>query len=373
MPRRGTAEPSTTVGRPQSMESIRQDWDRLALATGHPFATWEWNSLWWERFGRDRELYLHTCRDAGGEVVAILPLYVAARRPVRVARFIGYADMHTPLCALEDRPLAAAGLRQVLRGRGSCRMLYAERMPADEHWAAPIGGTTLNSGQCPVLDFGGRSWDEIMAEKKRKMRGNLRRAEAKLISDHGVEFRLADDPERIEDDMHALFRLHALRWGNETTGVFEGERARFHLDFAFAALERGWLRLWLAEKQGEAVGAWYGWRYAGSEWFFGGGRDRLFDNLSLGSVMLVRAMRAACEDGMRTFEFLSGDEAYKWRFATGGSRPGLFGARERPVRAPRTRCRGGISGFRRPPATGQADRRVKRCPTCFNSRSVCRR
>ena len=115
--------------------------------------------------------------------------------------------------------------------------------------------------------------------------------------------------------MDALFRLHGARWGGESSGVFAGDGAEFHREFAAVALERGWLRLWLAEIDDEPVAAWYGWRFAGSEWYYQAGRVDDYDRLSLGFVLLSHTVRAACEDGMAAYHFLAGDEGYKARFA----------------------------------------------------------
>jgi len=101
---------SFELERVERLEDLREDWIRLADQTGHPFATWEWNQCWWRWFGEDRELYTYRCRNGNGDVIAILPLYVAAVRPLRVARFLGYADMHSPICEPSTRPLVAEAL-----------------------------------------------------------------------------------------------------------------------------------------------------------------------------------------------------------------------------------------------------------------------
>ncbi len=87
-------------------------------------------------------------------------------------------------------------------------------------------------------------------------------------------------------------------------------------EFAAAAERRGWLRLWIAEIDGEPVAAWYGWRFAGSEWYYQAGRDARFDELSLGFVLLAHTVREACADGVAAYRFLDGAEPYKWRFAS---------------------------------------------------------
>jgi CelD/BcsL family acetyltransferase involved in cellulose biosynthesis len=299
----------------ERLEDIREDWDRLAAETGHPFATWEWNAEWWGRFGKGRELYSFAALDGEGVVRAILPMYMAATKPLRVARFLGYVDLHSPVCAPSDRPLAARALRQLTRSPYRCRLVYLERLPGDQGWGDLLGGRTLHTGHDPVLQIGGRSWEEVLAQRSRNLRQQLRRRERRLLEEHDMTYRLARDPERLPADMDALFRLHAARWGDEATGVFEGDRGAFHRRFAAAALRRGWLRLWLAEIGGKPVAAWYGWRFSGSEWYFQAGRDPAFDQLSIGLVLFAHTIREACRDGMGSYRLLAGLESYKLRFA----------------------------------------------------------
>src|SRR5204862_6229605 len=134
---------------------------------------------------------------------------------------------------------------------------------------------------------------------------------------------------RLQADFDALARLHIMRWGQESVGSLEGERAAFHREFAAVALEQGWLRLWLAEIDGEPVAAWYGWRFAGDEFYFQAGRDTRFDEYSVGFVLMVHTLREACRDGVDTYHFLAGDEAYKGRFTSEdpGAETRLLGSR----------------------------------------------
>ena len=74
----------------EDLESVRADWQRLALASRNVFATWEWTTLWWSHFGQDRRRFVVTCRAADGTLVAIVPLYLWRERPVRILRFLGH-------------------------------------------------------------------------------------------------------------------------------------------------------------------------------------------------------------------------------------------------------------------------------------------
>ena len=165
-----------------------------------------------------------------------------------------------------------------------------------------------------MLRLAGMSWEDFLASRSSNFRGQVRRKERRLIEEQGLSFRLADDTSRLADDLDTLFRLHALRWGKASTGVFEGDLGKFHREFAASALHQGWLRLWFAEIGGEQVAAWYGWRFAGAEWYWQAGRDTRWDDYSLGFVMLAHTVREACRDGVSAYHFLAGGDAYKGRF-----------------------------------------------------------
>lgn len=311
------ATDAVTVERAERFDDLRGDWIRLADSADHPFATWEWNAGWWQRFGAGLDLHALACRREGGGVVAIVPLCVGGTGPLRVARFLGDGDLRGPVCAAADRPVAAAGMREaVASGSGSYRLLLAQRLPGEQGWSALLGGRRVATHVDPVLPLAGLSWEEFLASRSRNFRQQVRRRERKLVEEHGLAFRLSDDPDRLSTDLDALFRLHAMRWGAGTSGVFDGERGDFQREFAAAAQRRGWLRLWIAEIGGEPVAAWYGWRFAGSEWYYQAGRDPRFDDLSLGFVLLAHTVREACADGVDAYRFLDGAEPFKWRFAT---------------------------------------------------------
>ncbi|MEX2108320.1 MAG: GNAT family N-acetyltransferase [Solirubrobacterales bacterium] len=308
---------ATEIERAEGLEDLQSEWTSLAESSDHPFATWEWNSGWWRHLGAGRELQAFTCRDDAGKVVAILPLYRTKAGPLKIVRFLGDGDLRGPVCSPEDRPVAAACMREVIRSRAaSCGLLLAERLPGGQGWESLLGGRRLATHPDPVLPLKGIAWEELLASRSRNFRQQVRRRERRLVEEHELSFRLSSDPAKLDDDIDSLFRLHAMRWEEGSSGVFEGKRGDFHREFAAAAQQRGWLRLWIAEIAGEAVAAWYGWRFAGSEWYYQAGRDPRFDELSLGFVLLAHTVREACGDGVDAYRFLDGAEAYKWRFAS---------------------------------------------------------
>jgi CelD/BcsL family acetyltransferase involved in cellulose biosynthesis len=243
-------------------------------------------------------------------------MYLNRSRPLRVVRFVGHgaADQLGPVCLPEDRERVAAALRGVLGDpRWRADLLVGDRLGAAEGWTELTGARVLLGESSPTLAIDGRDWQQFLASRSRNFREQVRARERKLGRAHDLNFRLSD-ASRLDRDMTTLLRLHAARWDG-ASAAFSPDLEAFHRDFAATALERGWLRLWIAEVNGAPVAAWYGLRFAGSECFYQSGRDPAWDAHSVGFVLLAHTIRSAFEDGMREYRFLRGGDAYKGRFA----------------------------------------------------------
>lgn len=301
------------------LDALRDDWQRLAEASGNVFATWEWASAWTAELGHNHRLLVRACRTREGTIVGILPLCSPPNAPFKAVRFIGHgpADLLGPICAPGDRSAVGRALGPAIDSiPGRVDLLLMERLAAEHGWRSHLGGTVVRAEPSPVLRLHGMSWEELLASRSANFRQQVRRRERKLIQEHGVSYRLADDPARLTDDLEHLFRLHERRWTHESQ-AFSPARRAFHRSFARAALARGWLRLWLAEIGGRPIAAWYGFRFAGVEWYYQAGRDPAWEQASIGFVLMAHTIRDACAGGLAEYRLLLGDEPYKARFANG--------------------------------------------------------
>lgn len=299
------------------LDDVEDEWRRLADTSANVFATWEWATVWWRHFGRDRQLLVARCHN-GSRVVGILPLYLWGTRPARVVRFLGHgpADQLGPICAHEDRREVAVALRTYLTNAPwQWDVFLAEQLPGDEPWPTLLRGRLLRREGNPVLRRPPGGWEDYLRLHSANFRQQIRGRERRLAREHQLEYRLATDSSRLTDDLTILFELHRARWAEDkTTTDFGGWREAFHRDFAALALDRGWLRLWFLELDGRAVAAWYGFRFGGVESYYQAGRDPAWDHRSVGFVLLAHSIRAAFEDDVSAYRFLRGDDPYKYRF-----------------------------------------------------------
>jgi CelD/BcsL family acetyltransferase involved in cellulose biosynthesis len=294
-----------------SLDDLQEDWVRLAYESGNLFSTWEWATTWWRHYGGANDP-LVAARREGREAVALLPLYLWSRRPVRIARFIGHgpADQLGPICARGAGATAAEALRQASE-QAEVDLVLMELLPGRDSWKELLGQQPLLRESSPTISLGA-GWDGYLAARSANLRQQIRRRERQLDRRHAVRFRLATAPERLQEDLTLLYALHRARWGGRSAfSRFEG----FHRDFAAIALERGWLRLWFLELDGRPAAAWYGFRYADVESYYQAGRDPAFRDESVGFVLLAHSIRQAAEEGVLEYRLLRGAERFKLRFA----------------------------------------------------------
>jgi CelD/BcsL family acetyltransferase involved in cellulose biosynthesis len=299
------------------LESLREGWTQLAEDGRNIFATWEFAATWWEHFGAGRRLLTVGCRDSGGELFAILPLYLWRRRPLRVMRFIGNGagDILGPVCLQERHEDAARALRGLLEiAPWDWDVFVGENLPGDQDWPGRLGGQVIRREGHPVLRWDG-SFEHFLDQRSGNFRRQVRDRERRLAGRYRMRYRLSDST-TLEADLDVLFRLHEARLGAHSS--FAGCRKAFQRAFAQRALECGWLRLWTLELDDRPVAVEYGFRFGGVESFYQTGRvsDSELQRASVGMTLLVHTVRSACDDGIHEFDFLRGDEPYKYRLAS---------------------------------------------------------
>ena len=323
---------TTRVVAVEGLEALRDEWDELLAASPADglFLSWEWLSCWWRHLGAGRELALVAVR-RGDRLAAVAPLARGSGRWRFAPPAVGllgtgtvgsdYLDVvarageelrATERIAdqLERRP-EIVELAQLERGRTSAALLT--RTLERRGWRSLARPT----GICPWIDLAGRSWEEYVADLGASHRANLRRRTRKLERRYRVEFQEVTNARELPAALAELVRLHRLRWRPRggSDGLEAPELIAFHQDFARAALDRGWLRLYLLRLDGEPAAALYGFRYGGRFLFYQSGFDPRFADDAVGMICMARSIRAAIEEGAQEYDLLHGDEPYKFLWA----------------------------------------------------------
>ncbi|MDE2969782.1 MAG: GNAT family N-acetyltransferase, partial [Chloroflexota bacterium] len=162
----------------------------------------------------------------------------------------------------------------------------------------------------PTLDLPA-DWEAYLAGLRKKDRHELRRKFRRLENAGGVEIRCYTEADEVEDRLDAFFAL--MRMGREDKHRFlTPEREAFFREMAVALAGVNVARLWFMEKDGALVSSCLCFDYCGRRLLYNSGFDPAFADLSVGLLLKATTIRDAIERGLDSFEFLRGDEHYKY-------------------------------------------------------------
>lgn len=306
-------------------------WNHLASAgiSDTPFARYEYLSLWWKTQGggewADTELVLVSASE-GGHLVGIAPMFAAEHEGRRAVLLIGsieisdYLDLLVPAVDVDEfleGLLDFLGASPDLAGVAldwyniaeTSPTLQALRMEAERRrWTY----TQEVFRPTPRIALGG-DFEAYLAGLDKKQRHEIRRklrraTEAPTPS----KFELLQSPALLETYIEEFLDLMAQ---DANKARFLTPAMRDHMGaLTRAAWEGGFLWMAFLSVNGVKAAAAFNFDYKGKLWGYNSAVSRDFMDISPGWVLLARQIEWACEHGRSEFDFMRGDEAYKYRF-----------------------------------------------------------
>ena len=165
---------------------------------------------------------------------------------------------------------------------------------------------------CPVIPLPD-TFDAYLAQIDSKQRREIKRKQRRAKGAE-VQFVTITDGAELETAVDHFLHLLQTSMHEKRDWLTDGRRAVFH-DIARAALEAGTLQLMFAEVEGVRGAALFNFDYNDRVWVYNSGIDTSrFSNLSLGIVLTAHAIETAIKNGRSKFDFLRGNEVYKYRF-----------------------------------------------------------
>jgi CelD/BcsL family acetyltransferase involved in cellulose biosynthesis len=348
------------------LASIPRDaWDELAAATpwATPFSGYAFHRAWWDAYGANaHEQTLVVCRADASRPIAIVPLMhrheveptdpltqstmrhggpttLTPVSPTAKAIFFGatyHADYATVLAPPEVLPQVAEAVASHLAAPPSpfdphpspWDVVDLRRLrcgdPAAEALAEAFGrreiaaGWTLNVERedvCPVVRLPeGASFDDYLGTLGKKERHEIRRKIRRAETAGEIALRDSADPIA---DLEAFIDLHQRKWGD--MGLFPptpgGDASRTFVRRMFEELgPDGPLRLSFLTVGDRRVAAGLMFRTATDFLYYNAGVDPEARDLSPGVLLVAEYVRKALAEGARRFDFLRGDESYKYEW-----------------------------------------------------------
>ena len=298
-------------------DDLQEEWDRLLpfCHTNTVFVTPQWQRTWWDSFGQASQLRLLSVR-SNDTLLGIAPL----RETAGALHFIGDTDLcdyndflvrrgseeafYPALLDYFDGQASQVELRSVPESSPTLRHLPPQ---ADRY------GYTVAVEQedvAPIASLPG-TWDDFVASLGKKDRHELRRKLRRLNAAGSFTQHVCQDPGAIADGMADFFRLHRGSRPDKKR-FMNAERERFFTKVAVELGARGQVKLAFLELNETRVASCIYFDYTGSYLLYNSGYDPAYSNLSVGLLNKALAIKQAIEAGKCSFDFLRGDERYKY-------------------------------------------------------------
>jgi CelD/BcsL family acetyltransferase involved in cellulose biosynthesis len=321
---------------PVIFEQLRAEWNALLerSVTRVPFLRAEYQQAWWHGRGGgewpDAELLVAAGRGAHGELLGVAPLFRAqdtAGRPALL--LVGSVEISDYLDFVVSRELVEAFCIALLErleapdvpawevldlynvpAPSPTRSALA-RAAAARSWT--VGEQLLQPVPAIALPEDWETYLATMVDKKERqeIRRKLRRAEG---GHDRVTWSLITGHEGQEVDAGAEAFMALMSHNPEKARFLTpAMRAQFK-EIVRVMASNGWLLLAFLEVNGEKAAAYLTFDYGGRLWVYNSALDPRFNALSPGWVLLAYLLRWAIEHKRSAFDFLRGDEDYKFRF-----------------------------------------------------------
>ena len=316
-------------------DDLAVEWgDLLANSVANQvFLTHTWLSNWWKAY-QAGEIWSLVFRDADGQLMGIAPWFRTLEADgSRLVRPIGCVDVTDYLEVIARRGheesvfgALAEWLSVHTEAFDMIRLCnIPETSPMIAVWSEQLQekGLAVKSqveDVCPVIQLPGSFLDYIAGLDKKnrhELRRKLRRATGK------VEWYIVGPEHDLQAEMATFLDLMAAS-NDEKAEFLQNDKNRRFFELVVPEIAaRGWLQLAILTVDDDPAAAYLNFDYGNRILVYNSGHDpAVHGNLSPGIVLLGRLIEYAIECKRDVFDFLRGDEVYKYNM--GGKNTNVY-------------------------------------------------
>ena len=318
----------------EAMKALAEEWNDLlgcCSASHVPFLRYEYLTTWWKTLGGGEwphgELFVVSARDDDNELVGIAPLFFTKNRAGEPALMligsIEISDYLDLIVRTKSLPQFVDQLFNLLVSDQAppWKALDLYNLPDYSPTLTALPAAAASRGwafeklplqKSPYIPLPG-DWDSYLAgidkKQRHEIRRKMRRAEEGALP---VRWYIVEDETTLDGEIEDFLTLMAQDPEKEH---FLTEAMRTQMRLAVhAAFEAGWLQLAFLDVDGEKAAGYLNFDYHGHIWVYNSGLNFKFRELSPGWVLLGYLLQWANEQQRAAFDFMRGDEEYKYRF-----------------------------------------------------------
>lgn len=307
-----------------AFEKLQPEWNALLhhSVSDTLFLTWEWQSTWWQHLGAGEPCII-ALREEDGALAGIVPFFWEKPRILALIGCIDVSDYLDAMVAQGCEARVYGALLDVLASADfpSWEMVHFCNLPA----ASPTNTRLKSLAEArgwqtdwhlhdvsPVIELPA-TWDAYLAGLDKKQRHEIRRKLRRVEEAH-ARWHVVTPDEPLDTAVADFIELH--KKSRPDKHLFMDARMRsFFVAMARQLHVRGWLQLAFLEIEGARAAAIFNFVYQDRVLVYNSGYDpERYGHLSPGAVLFARSIQDAIAQKRRVYDFLRGDEEYKYRF-----------------------------------------------------------
>jgi CelD/BcsL family acetyltransferase involved in cellulose biosynthesis len=318
----------------ERFEALHDEWNALLLlnATNVIFLTWQWQSTWWQSY-QPGDMWVLTARDEANTLVGIAPWFREAGsnvlRPIGCVAVTDYLDI---LVIPQYRELFCQGVAEHLaEHRGWISQISLCNTPGNSPTLEILPRSLAERGfavnvreqeVCPAIMLPS-DFEAYLGQLDKKQRHEARRKLRRAAeNDAHVEWYIVGPGHDLEAELEKFIKLMAASDVEKTAFLDDPQNLGFFRAMVRRVAACGWLQLAFLTVSGDPAAAYLNFDYDNRILVYNSGLyPEKYGYLSVGIVLLLRLIEHAIEQGRSVFDFLRGNEEYKYR----------MGGKDRPV------------------------------------------
>ena len=320
---------------PSGFAALEKEWNSLLKRSRFDnfFSTYEWQTTWWEYLGAGDLWIVAFRRSDTNALVGIAPLYLASVDAGPDAgkhelNLVGCIEVSDYLDLIMEQGWEHAVYTHLLRWLHSddapqwdifdlCNLPEVSTTYRDLAALYADSGLEVEVFQedtAPQFALPRRFEDYLQNQVDKKQRHEIRRKQRRAEREATIGLMMVGKQHVLEAEVDDFVVLQ--RASREDKAEFmTPEMRRFFLAVARRTLDMGVLRLFFLTINGEKAATMYAFEYNRRLWLYNSGYDpQAYAQLSPGWVMLAYVIEYAIAAGCSVFDFMQGNEEYKYRF-----------------------------------------------------------
>lgn len=308
---------------------LKHEWaDLLARSSSDSiFSTWEWQSVWWQAY-QPGELWVLAIRESDGRLLGLAPWFRLETPDGRMAiRAIGCREVTDYIDIIVDAESADAVtvcLADFLTQQADLfNTIELCNLPADSVAYRLLPALLENRSfsvelshedVCPIISLP-ESWDDYLnlldKKQRHEVRRKLRRAQG---TGEAVDWYIVGPEHDLDSELATFLDLMAASDPQKADFLANNQNRQFFETVVPVLYQKGWLQLAFLTVNSSPAAAYLNFDYGGRILVYNSGLlAQEYGHLSLGIVLLAHLIQYAIETHHTVFDFLQGNEVYKYR------------------------------------------------------------